>query len=99
MLTGKQRAGLRRLANTIQPIIQIGKGGLNDNIVSQVDGALEARELVKIAILRTAQLDTREICDELARRTGAEPVQAIGKRFVLYRESVENKRIDLDALP
>jgi RNA-binding protein len=54
---------------------------------------------VKIAILRTAQLDTREICDELARRTGAEPVQAIGKRFVLYRESVENKRIDLDALP
>ncbi|NLG37858.1 MAG: ribosome assembly RNA-binding protein YhbY [Clostridiales bacterium] len=99
MLNGKQRAGLRRLANTTPPIFQIGKGGISDNLVSQVDGALETRELVKIAILRTAQLDTRETCDELARRTGAEPVQAIGKRFVLYRESAENKRINLNNLP
>lgn len=98
MLTSRQRAGLRRLANGIEPIFQIGKGGLGDRLTAQVSDALEARELVKVTILRTALLDTRETCDELARRTGAEPVQAIGNRFTLYRESKDNKRIDLDSI-
>lgn len=95
MLTSKQRASLRRLANAIEPIFQIGKGGINDNMVAQISDALEARELVKVSILRTALLDTRRTCDEVARLTGAEPVQAIGKRFVLYRESRDNKRIEI----
>ncbi len=95
MLTGKQRSYLRRLANEIEPIFQVGKGGINENMVRQFDDALEARELVKATVLRNSSADTREICEELARRTGAEIVQVIGSKFVLYRESRKNKVIEL----
>lgn len=96
MLTGKQRAALRSMANRIEPIFQIGKSGVNDTLVAQLDDALEARELIKVTILRTAGLDTRQTCDMLARRLGAEPVQSIGNRFTLYRPSRENPVIHLD---
>lgn len=95
MLTGKQRAYLRKLANPIQPIFQIGKDGIGENLIKQIDEALEARELIKITILESALLDTRSTCDELAQQTHAEPVQAIGSKFVLYRESREKKKIEL----
>lgn len=95
MITSKQRAYLRGLANRITPILQIGKGGINDNFLKQVDDALEARELVKITVLETALLDTRETCGYVAEELSAEPVQAIGSKFVLYRESRDNKKIEL----
>lgn len=95
MLTGKQRSFLRSLANNIDPIFQIGKGGVNDNLIKQVKDALEARELIKLTLLKNAYLDTREVCNEIADATGAETVQVIGNKFVLYKESRENKLIEL----
>lgn len=95
MLTGKQRGYLRKLANTVPPIFQVGKGGVNENMVKQFDDALEARELVKASVLRSSLADAREICEEIAQATGAEIVQVIGSRFVLYRESRDNKAIEL----
>ncbi len=97
MITGKQRAFLRKLGHDMQPVFQIGKDGLTDTVAAAVDEALEKRELVKIAILENAMLDTRGTCDELAKRLGAEPVQAIGGRFVLYRRSgtEKNRKIEL----
>lgn len=91
MLTGKQRSYLRSMANTMDPIFQIGKGGIGNNLVKQFNDALEARELVKATVLRNSEADAREICDEIAERTGAEVVQVIGNKFVLYRESSKLK--------
>ena len=93
MITSKQRAALRAMANPLPAILQIGKGGICDNLLKQLDDALEARELIKISILETAMLDTRATCSLLAEKLSAEPVQAIGSRLVLYRESKENKTI------
>ena len=93
MLNSRQRAQLRGMANHMDAIFQIGKGGICDNLLKQIDDALEARELVKISILDTAMMDARATCSAVAEALGAEPVQAIGSRFVLYRESKENKTI------
>ncbi|HPD01450.1 MAG TPA: ribosome assembly RNA-binding protein YhbY [Acetivibrio sp.] len=95
MLTGKQRSYLRSLANGIDPVFQIGKGGVNDNMIKQFNEALEARELIKVTVLKNSLDDVREVCDEAARLTGAEVVQVIGNKFVLYKESKENKVIEL----
>lgn len=91
MITSKQRALLRGMANGIPAILQIGKGGICDNLLTQIDDALTARELVKISILETAMLDTRDTCNEIAKLLNAEPVQAIGFKFVLYRRSKDVK--------
>ena len=88
-MTGKERAVLRAQANKLQPIFQIGKGGVSDNLLKQLDEALEARELIKITILESAYEDTRELCNEIAKELGAEPIQAIGSKFVLYRKSTK----------
>jgi RNA-binding protein len=95
MLTGKQRSYLRSIANTIPSILQIGRDGITKNVVKQADDALEARELVKGNVLKNSSVDAREACEQLAETLNAEIVQVIGNRFVLYRESVENKVIEL----
>ena len=97
MITGKQRAFLRKLGHTLQPILQIGKEGLSDTVITAIDEALEKREMIKITILETAMLDTRQTCDEVARRLLAEPVQAIGNKFILYRKSSneKNRKIEI----
>ena len=95
MITGKQRANLRKMANQIQALYQIGKDGITENVIAQLDDALEARELIKVHILDSALLETRETADEIAARLGAEPVQAIGSKFVLYRRSVNNPKIEI----
>lgn len=95
MITSKQRAVLRGLANPVPTIFQIGKGGVNDNLIKQLDDALEARELIKIHILETAFLDPRDTLNELCAELGAEPVQAIGSKIVMYRESKEHKTIEI----
>lgn len=95
MLTGKQRAALRAMANTLQPVFQIGKGNINENFVEQIDGVLETRELIKISILETADVTARDASDMLCEALGAEPVQCIGRKLVLYRASRENPRIEI----
>lgn len=95
MITGKQRAKLRKMANQVQALYQIGKEGLTDNVITQLNDALEARELIKVHILDSALLETRETADEIAARLGAESVQAIGSKFVLYRPSKDNPKIEI----
>lgn len=95
-MTGKQRAKLRAMANTLDPIIFIGKEGISDATISEVYDALEARELIKGSVQQGAPLDAREALTELCERTGAEPIQFIGRRFVMYRQSRKNPRIDLN---
>lgn len=95
MITTKQRAKLRGLANTEDTILQIGKGGIVDTTVTQVDDALSARELIKLRCLETAPLSAREAAQNLAERLNAEVVQVIGTRFVLFRRNREKPRIEI----
>ncbi len=95
MLTSKQRASLRGMANTIDTILYIGKDGITDNTVKEAYDALEARELIKCAVQQGCELTAREALDELCGRVHAEPVQCIGRRFVMYRRSRENHKIEL----
>ena len=95
MITAKQRAYLRSLANSIDPILQIGKAGIGENLITQVDDALNARELIKITVLRNSPLEPYDACDELCAAVGADPVSTVGNRIVLYRESKEHKQIYL----
>ena len=95
MITSKQRAYLRKLANGIEPVFQIGKGGISDVMIQQLSMALEAREMIKIHILETALLNSKECIGELCERLNAEPVQAIGSKIVIYKEAEkkENRKI------
>jgi len=95
LITGKQRSYLKSMANNIDSIFQIGKGGISDNLIKQVDDALNAREIVKISILKNNELDPTEVALLLAEKLNAEFVQSIGKKFTLYRESEKNKKIEL----
>ena len=97
MISVKQRAYLRMLGHELQPIIQIGREGVSDTLVAAIGEALEKREMIKITILETAMLDTRTTCDDIAKRLNAEPVQAIGNKFILYRKSSneKNRKIEL----
>ncbi len=95
MLTSKQRAYLRSLANGIDTIFQIGKGGISDEMCRQLDAAFEARELIKIRTLDNSDYDPREAAEEIAERTGCDVVTVIGSKIVLYKESAENKKIIL----
>lgn len=95
MLTSKQRAQLRAMANSMETIGQVGKGGINDNLIKQVEDALEARELIKMRVLETAFMTAREACDAICEATGADPVQTVGSRFVIYRPSKNKKKIEL----
>ena len=95
-MTSKQRAYLKGLAMTMDPIFQIGKSSLTPENTKAIDEALEARELIKGAVQPGAPVTAKEAMEELCRQTGAEPVQQIGRRFVLYRPSRENPRIVLE---
>ena len=96
-LTSKERAYLRSLANTIDPIFQIGKGGICPNFYTQVDEALEKRELIKLCILDNSDVEPKEAAELLARGTNSQSVQVIGRRIVLYRQAKEkeNRTIEL----
>ncbi len=95
MLTGKQKRFLRSKAHHLDPIFQVGKGGVNENMIRQIADALKARELLKISVLQNCEDDKSEIADQLVAGTDAELVQIIGNTIVLYKESVENKQIIL----
>ena len=93
MLTGKQRAYLKKLAIDLEPSVYIGKNELTDNIIKEMDNYLEAHELVKVKLQENVEMSPKDAANESAQRLGAEYVQAIGRKFVLYRESKENKQI------
>lgn len=95
MLTGKQKRYLRNLAHNIDPIFQIGKAGINDNMISQIDETLENRELIKIHILQNNFDDKNDLAQTLSQATNSEVVQVIGSMIIIYRESQENKEISL----
>ena len=94
-ITSKQRAFLRGLAMNEDTIIQIGQGGVTDNLVMSVVDALKARELVKGKVLESSMLTAREACDALAEACGAEQVQVIGTKFVLYKRNAKEPKIEL----
>ncbi len=94
-MTSKQRAYLRGLANPLEAIVHVGKGGMADTIVKQTEDALTARELIKGKALETAPVSAREAAEALAAATGAAVVQVIGRTFVLYRPSQDEPRIVL----
>ena len=95
MLTSKQRAQLRGLAAAEDTIVQVGKGGIGDNLIEQVKSALKARELVKGRVLENSMLTAREACDALAEACRAESVQVIGSKFVLYKRNEQDPKIEL----
>lgn len=95
MLTGKQRSYLKSIAHNLDPIFQLGKNGLTENFIKQVDDALNAREIVKVNVLKNSVLDPTDVAVELVEILNAEFVQSIGRRFVIYRESKDNKTIVL----
>lgn len=91
-ITGKQRAYLRSLANRIPAIFQMGKEGISDNLIKQLSDALTARELIKIHVLENCELTPREASDQLSDILCAIPVQTIGSKIVLYRQSEDEKK-------
>ena len=95
MLTSKQRAYLRGLANPMDTIYQIGKGGISPMMVEQLDATLEARELIKLRTLDACEYGPREAADILSEKLNCDTVSVCGTRFVLYRESKKKKRIEL----
>ena len=96
MLTSKQRAVLRGMANSMDTIFQVGKGGISDTLVAQTDDALRARELIKLRVLENSSYTAREAAEQLAEQTGSDVVQVIGSRFVLYRRNPKKPVIDLN---
>lgn len=93
MLKGKQRAYLRSIANTLKPSTQIGKDGVTESFLEQLDDMLRKREIVKVTILETAGLETKETANAICEALRAEFVQAIGSKFTLYKKNTENPQI------
>ena len=99
-MTGKERAAFRAQANSLEPLFQIGKGGMSDALVKQVADALRKRELIKIKLLETCPNPIKEVASEIAEKTGAEVVQTIGTKIVLFKVSSQekNRKIDLSKI-
>lgn len=95
MLTSKQRATLRGIASSYETIFQVGKSGINDNLIQQVSDALKKRELIKLRVLDNSGYSAREAADEIAERTESDVVQVIGSRFVLFKRNPKEPVIDI----
>ena len=91
MLTSKQRAYLRGLGNELDPVFQIGKGGLSEEMIEQLDAVLEARELIKVTVLKSCLDDAGELADEIAQALDCHVVQKIGRSFLLYRKPIDEE--------
>ena len=99
MLTSKQRAYLRGMANSYDTILIVGKGGLTDTVIKQAQDALKARELFKGKVLESCELSSREAADALAEATNSDVVQVIGSKFILYKPSPDKKKDERIRLP
>lgn len=95
MITSKQRAYLRGLAQKLEPIFQIGKNGVNENQLKQISDTLEARELIKINLLSSTPDDKHSIANEIASKTNSDVVQIIGNKITLYKKSEKEPKIEL----
>ncbi|NLP26568.1 MAG: YhbY family RNA-binding protein [Clostridiales bacterium] len=95
MLTSKQRAKLRGIASTTDTILQIGKGGIPDTLVKQVDDAIKVREIVKIKVLENSSYNAKQAAEELAEKTNSEVIQVIGNKLVLYKKNIKEPVIKL----
>ncbi|KGX88944.1 ribosome assembly RNA-binding protein YhbY [Pontibacillus litoralis] len=95
MLTGKQKRFLRAKAHHLNPIFQVGKTGVTDNMIQQIADVLEKRELIKVSILQNNFDDKHEVAEQLANGAQAHIVQVIGNTIILYKESKEHKEIQL----
>lgn len=95
MLTSKQRAYLRSLANSLEPVFQVGKGGITEEMCLQIGNCLEARELIKLRVLENSGYTAKGAAEEISAQTGASVVSVVGMRFVLYRPSENKKKIEL----
>ena len=95
-MNSKDRAYLRGLANTIEPIFQVGKLGINDNLIKQVDDALEARELIKLTVLEAALSDAKDIAIVLGNNTNSVVVQVMGRKITLYRKRAKDSKININ---
>lgn len=93
MLTSKDRAALRKIANSLDTILQVGKGGIGEQVIKQANDALEAREIIKGKVLENAPAFAKEVAEELAAATNSDVVQVIGTKFVLYRKNKKNPKI------
>ena len=91
-MTTKQRAYLKSLAMTMDPIFQVGKSSMTPGLTEAISEALEARELIKISVLKNCADDPRELAEIISERTRSEIVQVIGKKIVLYREGKDDKK-------
>lgn len=94
-MNSKQRAYLRGLANNLTSIFQIGKNGISDNLIKQIDDALEARELIKLNVLDTSPDEANNIADSLAHNTNSELVQIVGNKITLFRQKKKDSKINL----
>lgn len=94
-MTSKQRAYLRSLANTLEPIFQIGKSGISENLIQQLSDALEARELIKIHVLETAPDTAKNLGIEISDLTNSTLVQTIGNKITLFKQKEKNSKYDL----
>ena len=94
-MTSKQRAYLRSLANNLTAIFQVGKNGISDNLIKQVDDALEARELIKLNVLETSPDEITEIANLLAQKTNSDLVQIVGNKITLFRQKKKDSKINL----
>ena len=99
MITSKQRAFLRSLANEIDTILMVGKSGIGTDIIKQANDALTARELIKAKVLETAPISSKEAAEQIAEQTQSEIVQVIGSKFVLYRRNPKEPKIALPKAP
>ncbi len=95
MLTSKQRSYLRGLSHNLDTIFQVGKNGVTEEMCNQLSNALEARELIKARVLENSGYTAREAAEEISKAVCCDVVTTLGNRFVLYRESKNNKRIEL----
>ncbi len=95
MITGKQRSFLKKLSHGIRPVMQLGKEGITEKFLEQFDKTMESKELVKVNVLDSSMMDAKEAANEIAKQTGSEFVQAMGRKFVLYREAKEEPQIRL----
>lgn len=86
-MTSKERAALRAQANTIDTTLMVGKGGVSETLVAEAQKLLDIHELVKGRVLETAMMTPREVCDALCEATGAEGIQVVGSKFVIWRKS------------
>jgi len=90
MLNSKQRAKLRSLANSLDPVVYVGKEGTSENIIKEADVVLEKRELIKVSVQRGCDETPREVASEFCEKLKADPVLVVGKKFVIYRKAKEN---------